>query len=126
MTIARRARRFAGVRPDLPTATAAVERSAAIVGATLTPGDVAIERAEGVAQKLDSYIAAMRQSGQLVEFNRQYKRRRMEATLCGRVFMSYAAALARLQRALVPMLLAGDTRFAIGRDLFPSIFPRAP
>jgi hypothetical protein len=105
---------------------AAVERSAAIVGAVLTPGDVALERAGSMSRKLDSYIAAMRQSGQLVEFNRQYKRRRMEATLCGRGFMSYAAALARLQRALVPMLLAGDTRFAIGRDLFASIFLRAP
>ena len=33
------------VNPDLSTATAAVHRSAASLGATLTPGDIAIKRA---------------------------------------------------------------------------------
>ena len=125
LTVARKARRFAGARPDLSTATAAVERSAAIVGATLTPGNVAIERAESMSRKLDSYLGAMRTSGALTEFNKQYKRRRIEATLCGRGFMTYAAALARLQRALIPILAAGG-RPAVGCDLFSSIFPRAP
>ena len=43
-----------------------------------------------MAQKLDSFIAAMRTSGALVEFNKQYKRRRIEATLSGRGFVTYA------------------------------------
>jgi hypothetical protein len=42
--VTRAARHFAGANPDLSTATAAVRRSAASLGATLTPGDIAIER----------------------------------------------------------------------------------
>jgi hypothetical protein len=37
------ARWFAGAKPDLSTATAAVRRSVASFGVTLTPGDIAIE-----------------------------------------------------------------------------------
>ena len=78
-----------------------------------------------MAQKLDSYLAARRKSGALVEFNKQDKRRPIEAMLCGRRFMTYAAALARLQRALIPILAAGG-RSAVRCDLFASVFPRVP
>jgi hypothetical protein len=44
----------------------------------------------------------LRGTGRLREFNRMFKRRRMEAILNGRGFMSYAAAEARLRKALVP------------------------
>ena len=80
----------------------------------------AIERADRMAQRLVA-IAAMRQSSQMVEFNKQYKRRRMEATLCGRGFMTYAQHGKAATRPHA-MLAAGDTRPAIGRDLFSSIF----
>jgi hypothetical protein len=53
--VARAARRFAGANPDLSTATAAVHRSAASLGATLTPGDIAIERAGDAAARLNAY-----------------------------------------------------------------------
>ena len=46
------------VNPDLSTATAAVHRSAASLGATLTPGDIAMERAGGAAARLDAYLVA--------------------------------------------------------------------
>lgn len=121
LTIARRARRFAGRDPDLSTALEAVARSATSVGAALTPHDVAIERAESAAARLDSYLDAMRKSGALIEFNKQFKRRRMEATLSARGFMSYASALARLKAALIPLLVAG-ARPAVGPGMFAAIF----
>ena len=43
--VARSACRFAGAKAVLSTATAAMHRSAASLGATLTPGHIAIERA---------------------------------------------------------------------------------
>ena len=58
--VARAARRFAGANPDLSTATAAVHRSAASLGATLTPGDIAIERAGDAAARLDAYLDSPR------------------------------------------------------------------
>jgi hypothetical protein len=68
-----------GASPDLSTVTAALHASAASAGATLTLNGIAIARATDAAERLDSYIDAMRRSGTLKEFNRQFKRRRMEA-----------------------------------------------
>jgi len=44
---------------------AAVRRSAASLGATLTPGHIAIERAGHAAARLDAYLDAMKRSGVL-------------------------------------------------------------
>ena len=62
---ARAARRFAGVNADLAMATAAVHRAAASLGATLTPGHIAMERAGDAAERLDEYLDAMKRSGVL-------------------------------------------------------------
>jgi len=59
--VARAARRLAGARADLSNATTAVRRSAASLGATLTPGDIAIER-RGCSGKA---AAAASQPGEL-------------------------------------------------------------
>ena len=59
----RAARRFAGAKADLSTATAAVH--CASLGATLTPGHIAIERAGDAAARLDAYLDAMKRSGVL-------------------------------------------------------------
>jgi len=42
-----------------------MHRSAASLGATLTPGDIAIERAGHAAATLDAYLDAMKRSGVL-------------------------------------------------------------
>jgi hypothetical protein len=114
--VGKAARRHAGRDPDLSAATAAVHRSAASLGATLTPRDIAIERAGDAAARLDSHIEAMRGSGVLKEFNAAFKRRRMEATMRGKGFMTYANAMTRLRRALIPMLSGG------GRPIGPGMF----
>jgi hypothetical protein len=55
---------------------------------TLTPDDVAVSRARDAAIRIDSYLKAMMANGALREFNRAFKRRRMEATANGQGFMS--------------------------------------
>ena len=103
------------------SALAALHEAASDQRATLTSHDVAIERAGNAATKLDAYFESMRRSGQLAQFNKQYKQRRTEATANGRGFMSWSTAMTRLKRALVPMLVAGRT-IAPMQSLFEQIF----
>jgi hypothetical protein len=50
-----------------------------------------------------------RGGGTLHEFNRAFKRRRMEAAADGQGFMSFKAATARLRQALIPLQVNGRT-----------------
>jgi hypothetical protein len=88
---------------------------------TLTVHNVAMIRAEEAAKRLDAYMASQRGTGVLKEFNRAFKRRRMEAMSKGRGFMNYKAAELRLRRALIPLLMNGG-KPAVGQSLFASIF----
>ena len=56
-----------------------------------------MERAGGAAQKLDEFLGGMRGTGVLMQFNKEYKRRRTEATANGSGFMIYRVALGRLR-----------------------------
>jgi hypothetical protein len=104
IAVARRARRLAGANPHCDEAIAALRQAAAEKRSTLTPHDVAISRAGAAAQRLDEYMASVRGTGVLREFNRAYKRRRMAATARGEGFMTFKTAEARLRNALVPLL----------------------
>jgi hypothetical protein len=116
--IASAARLLAGADPDLSTARDAVTQSATAAGATLTPDDVAIERAAASMARLDAMIEAMRGGGTLREFNRQYKLRRAAARAEGRGFMLYAVAVKRLKLALVPMLQSGRPLAGVFDEVF--------
>jgi hypothetical protein len=118
--VASRARLEAGSGADLAECRAAILASAAVIGAVLTADDVAISRAGAACTKLDSMIDQMRRSGQLREFNRQYKIRRDAAIAAGHGFMQYSAALKRLKAALLPMLMAGSAKPMA--SLFDQIF----
>jgi hypothetical protein len=59
------------------------------------------------------------QFGVLTEFNRQYKRERAAASERGEGFMPFSTAMARLRRALIPMLVGGG-RPQVG--LFAEVF----
>ena len=120
--VARRARKLAGDSPDVATATEALAQAAADHRATLTPDDVAIERARSAGRKLNAYLANLHRSGVLKDFNRAFKQRRAEAAMRGEGFMSYKAAESRLRRALIPMLAGGRTIGA--QSLFAEIFGR--
>jgi hypothetical protein len=117
--VARRARKIAGDSPDVATATDALALAAAQCRVKLTPNDIAIERAQGAARKLDAYLSG---HGVLREFNRAFKRRREAATMQGKGFMSYGAAASRLRKALIPMLAGART--ASPQSLFAEIFDR--
>ena len=119
--VARRARKLAGDGPDTAAAAQALAQAAADHRATLTPNDVAIERAQSAARKLDAYLGSLGRNGVLRDFNRAFKHRREAATMRGEGFMSYKAAEVRLRRALIPMLVNGRT---IGAQslLFEEIF----
>jgi hypothetical protein len=116
--VASAARRLAGPAPDASEAIEAVTRSASLLRASLTPDDVAVERAAASMMRLDSMFEAMRASGQLREFNRAYKIRRAAALAAGHGFMNYSTALRRLKFALVPMLQQGKPM----RGVFDEIF----
>ena len=79
--VAREARRLAGDSPDASQATAALARSAALLGVTLTPADVAIARASAAVTRLDAMIEAMRWDGTLQQFNTRYKAGRAAAAV---------------------------------------------
>jgi hypothetical protein len=106
--VAAQARRLAGAGADVAAALDAVQRSAASLGATLTPDDTAIVRADGAMRRLDAMMHKMKVSGELHQFNRQYARHRAAAKIAGRGYMSYGCAMQRLKKALVPMLQSGE------------------
>jgi hypothetical protein len=91
--VAREARRFAGANPDASTATAALQRAAGSLGATLTPDDVAIGRAGDAIARLDALIETLRRNGTLREFNAAYKSRRAAAVAPGKGYMAFHVAM---------------------------------
>jgi hypothetical protein len=101
---------------------AALHEAASDLGATLTPHATAIERAQAAATKLDRYMESLRDSGVLAEFNRQYKLRRLEANANGSGFMTYKIAVARLRRALIPLLMGGGRTIGPVQSLFAAVF----
>jgi hypothetical protein len=121
IAVTREARRYAGDRPDGPTAADALARAAASQRTTLTADHVAIERAGAAAAKVEQHLAALRKTGGLREFNREFAARRNEARAAGHGFMSYSAATARLRSAMVERLVGRDTIGPVGQ-LFEKIF----
>ena len=80
--IVRRARQIMGMAAaDLAPASALLQ-AALELKQTLTPHDIAIERATLASQQLDLYMASMQGIGILKLFNAEFKRRRIAAA-CG-------------------------------------------
>jgi hypothetical protein len=121
MAISRQARKHAGVSPDAVTAGRALSQAAADHRQTLTPHDVAIERAGAAADRLDAYLDGLRGRGTFREFNRAFKARRKAAVASGTGFISYKIATARLRRALIPLLVGGQNVGPV-ESLFAKIF----
>jgi len=106
--VVKSARHHAGKTTDIDATIAALHQAATDRRATLTPHAVALERAGGAFKRLDAYIGSMRRTGALVQFNKEYKRRRTEATESGSGFMTNKVALARLRTALISLLVGGQ------------------
>ena len=100
MPIARAARRFAGANADLPRPGGGAPLSD-LAGRDADAGPRAIERAGDAAARLDAYLDAMKRSGVLKEFNAEYKRRRMEATMRGKGSVEeQAVEIQRIRQAI--------------------------
>jgi hypothetical protein len=56
-----------------------------------------------------------------MQFNKEYERRRTEATANGSGFMIYRLALGRLRLALVPLLM-NNGQPSVGASLFEQVF----
>jgi hypothetical protein len=117
-SVAAQARRLAGARPDTSTAIDAVERSAAVLRATLTDDGTAISRANYSMQRLDSLIAEMRVDGTLRIFDARYAAHRAAAKAEGKGFMDYRVALGRLKMKLIPALTSGQPIAGIFAEIF--------
>jgi hypothetical protein len=120
-SVAARARSIAGGTDGVEAVVAAVKEAAVQCRVTLTPHDIAISRAHAMAERLDAFMDALKGNGTLREFTRAYKRRRIAAAERGEGFMSYGAALARLRRAMIPILQNGG-KAVIGASIFAEIF----
>jgi len=66
-----------------------------------------MQRAAVAAEKLDAAMKAFGSNGQLAEFNKEFRRRRMEATARGDSFMRYKNAFAKLKLKLAAHLSGG-------------------
>jgi hypothetical protein len=93
-------------------------RCATAAGATLTPDHVAMTRAANAMMKLDAMVDRLKRNGGLQEFNARYKAGRAAALAHGRGFVGYGIALARLKRALIPMLQQGRPLAGVFDEIF--------
>jgi hypothetical protein len=121
--VMRKARKLAGKRPDLTKATSALTKAASDQRVTLTEHAVAMMRAGDAAARIEQFMESLKGTGRLREFNRMFKRRRMEAMLRGEGFMSFGTASLRLRRAVGAYLSGGrDIQTA---TLFADVFEKA-
>jgi hypothetical protein len=121
IALSRKARKDAGERPDVATMINALCEAAAYWNETLTPHDLAIQRATDAITRLDAMMEALRASGQLNIFNQNYHANREAAASVGIGFMPYEVALSRLRMALAPYVTEGKSLEDI-TELFPEIF----
>ncbi|MCP1912687.1 hypothetical protein J2R96_005167 [Bradyrhizobium elkanii] len=121
IAVSRKARKEAGERPDVATMINALREAAVYWGETLTPHDLALQRATDSIKRLDAIIEALRSGGQLNIFNENYCASREAAASAGIGFMPYEVALSRLRMALVPYVTEGK-RLEDITELFPKIF----
>jgi hypothetical protein len=78
-------------------------------------------RAGDASARIDRHLEAMRRSGGLREFNREYSVRRGQARASGHGFMSYAGATAQLRSAMIEHLI-GTKPVDPVRSMFAQIF----
>jgi hypothetical protein len=73
----------------------------------VTEHAIVAERAAAAVKKIDAGMAWAQRTGVLMQFNAEYKRRRLAAASQGKGFMSYSEATARLRQAIVRSAISG-------------------
>jgi hypothetical protein len=88
------------------------------MGASLTADDIAIGRAAAAVVRLDAMIEAMRRDGTLqgIQCPVQNRPRGGHGTRGG--LHGYGVAMARLKRALIPMLQSGTPISGVFEEVF--------
>jgi hypothetical protein len=77
-----------------------VVKAAALLGVRLMEHSAALQRTETLIDKLDARVRTVQEAGDLAIFNREYRRRRLQAQAAGEPFLPYRAAVRRLRKAL--------------------------
>jgi hypothetical protein len=98
-------------------AEAEVVSAASRLGAVLSPNDTLMARVRAATAALDGKLSQAQDDGDLRFFNREFKRRRIEAQRQGKTFLPYPVALSRLRKAIAGA--AAGTRPA---DLMRQVF----
>jgi hypothetical protein len=85
-----------------------VPKVAAKLGVRLMEHSAALQRTEELSKRLDTRMHAAQETGDLTVFNREYRRRRLQAQAAGEPFLPYRVAVRRLRKALTEVA-AGRT-----------------
>jgi hypothetical protein len=91
------------------------------IGRALTDHATVLARAEAALARIESAMAWAQRNGVLSEFNREYRRRRLESQRRGERFMGYGQATARLRRAMIKVAATGAVPVAIVHEVFGDV-----
>jgi hypothetical protein len=94
-----------------------VMAAAVALDVRLVEHSAALQRTEQLVAKLDARVRTAQAEGGLVYFNREYRRRRLQAQAAGEPFLPYRVAERRLRRMLVDVA-AGRAGPGIVRRVF--------
>lgn len=112
-------------KPTVESLKKALHDAAASRKSGLTPHLVIMSRATMLAKKLRQKMEHMRITGQLREFNAEYRRRRIAAEERGVGIMPYSTAMTRLRKAII-VALVGRREIAQMQSIFESVFNEQP
>src|SRR5262249_32686724 len=99
-----------------------VPKAAAKLGVRLMDHASAMQRTEELVNRLDARVAQAQKAGDLSVFNREYRRRRLQARAAGEPFLPYRVAQRRLRRALAEVA-AGKATPGIIKRVFDDRLP---
>ena len=94
-----------------------VPKAAAKLGVKVVEHSAALQRTEELSKRLDTRMHAAQETGDLVIFNREYRRRRLQAQAAGEPFLPYRAAVRRLRKVLTEVA-AGKPPAGIMKRVF--------
>jgi hypothetical protein len=77
-----------------------IPAAAARLGLHVTSHNNVVSRATAAVSKIEAQVTKSHDNGNLKFFNQEYKRRRIDAALEGKSFVSYVVAKQRLRRAI--------------------------
>ena len=99
--------------------TGDVPGAAAKLGVVATPHEVVVRRVQARTARIEAAIQQALNEGTLKTFNREFRRRRLEAQVKGVPFMTYQTAYTRLRKVVTEMVSRGGL---VTQSLIVSVF----